>query len=498
MPTTTYRLAPNGLWQGRDRVGQPCIFGSVETFRAGTSDHKTTYANWEGTEENENPTPLDIKGEAIIYWADDEYYDYILRDSNGNVVSTVLTYPKDGADAQDIVDVFENTTNIVRNPQFFYSILGDSFSTLGLNEQIFDDWQFVRNNTNATITIETVDFPLGQTDVPGSPVKYLRYTCTNTGAGNENIKYISQGYTSVRTLANQTISFSFYAKSSTSSTVSVELQQFFGTGGSPSASVNTAVLTAALTNVWTRYTASITLPNINGKTLGSNGDDCLKLLINLPLNSVATVDTVNCQLQNSDEITDFSFDTLSDQFKKIITRVDEAVATTGDVKFSLNATQSGWITCNDTTIGNSSSGADRVGNYTKGLFTLIWNIVSNSYAPIYNSDGSSGTRGASAEADFNANKRLALTKALGRVLATVDDSNPIGSYAGAVMHTNTIPEMASHNHTYEKPNTVENVEGGGGQTWRNVTTTETTGDTGEGTPWDIRQPTIYLYTLIKL
>lgn len=67
----------------------------------------------------------------------------------------------------------------------------------------------------------------------------------------------------------------------------------------------------------------------------------------------------------------------------------------------------GWIKGNGGTIGNASSGATTRANAdTKDLFTLFWTNFTNGTLPIYNSDGSISSRGSSAEADWNANKKL--------------------------------------------------------------------------------------------
>lgn len=85
---------------------------------------------------------------------------------------------------------------------------------------------------------------------------------------------------------------------------------------------------------------------------------------------------------------------------------------TGDVKFSLKTTASpGWIIMNDGTIGSATSGATYANANAWPLYNVLWTNVSNTYAPV------TGGRGASAAADFAANKPIALLKVLGRALA---------------------------------------------------------------------------------
>jgi hypothetical protein len=110
--------------------------------------------------------------------------------------------------------------------------------------------------------------------------------------------------------------------------------------------------------------------------------------------------------------------------------------TTGDVKLTIKTTaDSGWRMCDDGTIGSASSGATYANANASALYAVLWDI-SNTYAPILDSSGVATTRGANAAADFAANKRLSLTKMLGRALAIAGagsglTSRSLGQTAGA-------------------------------------------------------------------
>lgn len=85
---------------------------------------------------------------------------------------------------------------------------------------------------------------------------------------------------------------------------------------------------------------------------------------------------------------------------------------TGDIKLTLRTVaDTGWIFMNDGTIGNVSSGANYANANAQSLYTILWINVSNTYAPV------TGGRGVSAAADWAAQKSIALTKVLGRMLA---------------------------------------------------------------------------------
>jgi hypothetical protein len=135
-----------------------------------------------------------------------------------------------------------------------------------------------------TLTASQQTFATGTTNPPNEPANYLRLVQSGTqSAGTFNI--LEQRIEDVRTLAGRTVTFTFFARSNSGSNVtlpSITLFQFFG-GGSPSSSVITTLATnQVVTTTWTRYSYTVTLPNLSGITLGS--DHSLILVWNMPLN----------------------------------------------------------------------------------------------------------------------------------------------------------------------------------------------------------------------
>jgi hypothetical protein len=178
--------------------------------------------------------------------------------------------------------------------------------------------------------------------------------------------------------------------------------------------------------------------------------------------------------------------------------------TTGDVKLTLKTTaDTGWVVMNDGTIGNASSGGTTRANAdTEKLFTLLWTNTANANCAV-----SSG-RGASAAADYAANKTIALPKALGRALAGYGagsglTSRAIASITGAETHTLTIAEMPAHTHpgsTARGGNTAIGTSTSG--TSANAVTSFSTevdvaSQGGDGAHANM-QPTLFLNVMIKL
>jgi microcystin-dependent protein len=232
---------------------------------------------------------------------------------------------------------------------------------------------------------------------------------------------------------------------------------------------------------------------------------------------------------------------------------------TGDIKHRYGTgTHTGWVRANGRTIGSAPSGAtERANADTQALFEYLWTadpilVVSTG-------------RGASANADWVANKTIALPDFRGRVLAGNDDmgnvaanritpggslitgtalgaaggSEQIGLGAthipahthsfsattasdGAHTHTGTTASAGDHTHTI--PSSVAVASGAGEGVTNDTgsaqstgtagahthtftsdsggahthTVSGTSGSTGDGTPFQVVQPTMVAHIYIKL
>lgn len=90
-------------------------------------------------------------------------------------------------------------------------------------------------------------------------------------------------------------------------------------------------------------------------------------------------------------------------------QVASAVPTGMIGMFGRKTAPSGWVRLNGGTIGGASSGAtERANADTQALFELLWSEYANTELAIQDSAGAASVRGASATADFTANKRIPL------------------------------------------------------------------------------------------
>jgi hypothetical protein len=189
--------------------------------------------------------------------------------------------------------------NRVINGRFDIWQRGTSSTSLGY--QTADRFRYADNGSSITITQSQQSFTLGQTDVPGEPAYFYRVAKTVAGTSG-NFTAIEHGIEDVRTLAGQTATISFYAKcGSGTASSTVYLAQYFGSGGS--ANVNTSTVTCTLTTSWQKFTATVSVPSISGKTVGAG--HCVFLTIQLPNNAVQTVDLALVQVEAGSVATPF-------------------------------------------------------------------------------------------------------------------------------------------------------------------------------------------------
>jgi hypothetical protein len=133
----------------------------------------------------------------------------------------------------------------------------------------FDRWY--QQNTDGTVTVTPEVFTPGAAPVAGYEAKsFVKIVSAGQSAADGRAS-IQQRIEDVRTFANETVTFSLWAKASTGTpNIALELLQNFGTGGSPSASVSGIGATKfAITSSWARYSVTISVPSISGKTIGT-------------------------------------------------------------------------------------------------------------------------------------------------------------------------------------------------------------------------------------
>ena len=162
-----------------------------------------------------------------------------------------------------------------------------------------DRWLTWLDGSGSTRLITQQSFTPGAGEISGYEPKYfLRYNQSVAGSG-ATYNYLLQKIEDVRTFAGQNIVISFWAKTSANTTIpGILIGQAYGSGGSPSSFQYTTVATSvAVTTSWTKFTYTISVPSLSGKTLGTNLDSSLHVFFSLPINATFTFDVWGVQVE---------------------------------------------------------------------------------------------------------------------------------------------------------------------------------------------------------
>ena len=174
-------------------------------------------------------------------------------------------------------------------------------STAGGAYLAIDRWATHASGATYNISQETVTVG-GETGLPTEFTKYLRFNAT-TGANNcgtwqtiEDVQRVQGTYT-----------ISFYAKGTNPSggALSLTTRQAFGSGGS--ADVDPTVNNFTLTSSWQRFTFTVSIPSVSGKTIGTSS--YFRIFIHQPdadnTSNAWTIDLTGVQLEVGDTATPF-------------------------------------------------------------------------------------------------------------------------------------------------------------------------------------------------
>jgi hypothetical protein len=185
--------------------------------------------------------------------------------------------------------------NKVINGDFGIWQRGTSFA----NVHAFTADRFKTDGATAVAVQTLSQLAVGPNEIAGFDGAYAaRLNVTNVN-GATKIQFLTR-IEDVRTLANDNVTLSFWAKADSARTLSLKLSQQFGSGGS--AGVDTAAQNASVTTSWTRFTLNFTLASIVGKTIGTGSFVLVEF--NYPL-STFTIDITGVQLEYGSKATPF-------------------------------------------------------------------------------------------------------------------------------------------------------------------------------------------------
>ena len=199
--------------------------------------------------------------------------------------------------------------NMIINGAMQVAQRGSSVS-VGSGTYTLDRWRTDRDGT-VTATVSQQSFTLGQTDVPNEPEHYLRFDITAaSGSSYVNLAQFIEG---VRNGAGKAVTLSFWAKASSAQTIGLRAIQDFGSSGS--SDVSQTISSISATTSWQQFTRTFTLASISGKSIGG-GNDSLRILWDLPVNTVMQLDLAQVQLEIGEQATFFEHRSFGDELAR--------------------------------------------------------------------------------------------------------------------------------------------------------------------------------------
>jgi hypothetical protein len=142
-----------------------------------------------------------------------------------------------------------------------------------------DRWSLsVGSGAAASISRETIDLA----DRGAGGAYALRLTRTAAGSSATSIEQRIEG---VHRLAGGVAAVAARCRAAGETAIDVIVRQYFGTGGSPSTTVDTTIGTITAGTSWSTMSVSGSVPDMSGKTLGTDGNDYVAIIF-----SVATTE----------------------------------------------------------------------------------------------------------------------------------------------------------------------------------------------------------------
>jgi len=186
---------------------------------------------------------------------------------------------------------------------------GTSFSTN--NVYTADRWVIV-GASGQTVSVSQQSFTPGTAPVSGYEGTYfVRLGWSGTPSGTY---WFTQRVEDVRTLAGQTVTLSFWAKaSSTTSAFTPMFEQNFGSGGSSIVGTTGSAIT--LTTSWQRFTQTFSIPSISGKTIGTSSYLEVRPLVGSTAVTGNSIDIWGVQVEKGSIATEFEQRFIGDELR---------------------------------------------------------------------------------------------------------------------------------------------------------------------------------------
>jgi hypothetical protein len=158
----------------------------------------------------------------------------------------------------------------------------------------FDRWLLILTNGGGTVTCTAQTFTPGSAPVSGyESTNFVRIVTAGQTTADSRAAY-EHRIEDVRSFAGQTITVSFYAKSGSGTpNINAQTTQVFGPGGS--SDVATVVTKKTISTSWDRYSFTLNVPSISGKTIGTSSYLRIRIWVSAGADNASVSDALGIQ-----------------------------------------------------------------------------------------------------------------------------------------------------------------------------------------------------------
>lgn len=223
------------------------------------------------------PTAPSVLVNGTLWWNSEDGDLYLWFD-DGNSTQWVPAF----ATGTGIQQAMSAEDNLLVNGGFDVWQRGTSFGPFSgaANNKIADRWA-VWPGAGSTLNPVYLNAANPGATFPTGELIFGSCGVTRTVSSGDSL--LVQRLESVKPTSGRTVTASFWVYAPATGSHTIQYFQYFGGSGSPSATVYTNVsYTVAAANTWERKILTTTIPSISGKTLGTDGTDCLGVAFVVP------------------------------------------------------------------------------------------------------------------------------------------------------------------------------------------------------------------------
>jgi len=283
--------------------------------------------------------------------------------NTNSIADDAVTVPK-------VTDQVLTHRNLIINGAMQVAQRGTSFGTLSSQAYTLDRWI-----VDAGATVQQASLSVDEITNDTQLTKAIQMQ----GASSD---YFLTRIEDVTKFSNQTFTLSFYVKGSSATTLNnIYARQAFGSGGSSLVDTALSNVSYSVTTSYTRYTATVTLPSISGKTVGTGS--YLELFMLLP--DSVTVYITGVQLEVGDTATPFEHRSYGDELARCQRYYEQMSGGGGDMVSSVG--QAFTSSSGETAIiykveKRAAPAITTSGSFEVWLGTGVSGITSNAFAEV--------------------------------------------------------------------------------------------------------------------